>query len=217
MDDKEVKAWHREILAKDLIKKMEKRGFKAFYAATAEEAKKTVLGLLPPKGAVGLLGSQTLNQIGVYGHLRESNRELVDHATQAKNLSEREAFLYTRKVFTAAAMLTGTNAVDSEGRLYNIDAIGNRVAPMIYGPEQVIVAVGLNKLVSTAEEAWPRIQQIAAPMNTKRLGIATPCAESGHCHNCQLPIGICNYFTVIDRSRPEGRIKVVLIGEDLGY
>ena len=217
MNDLEIKAWQTECLAVDLISKMEKRGFEAFYAPTAEDAKKAVLDLLPAEGEVALAGSQTMNQIGVYASLRESGRELVDPATQTQGLSEREVHLYRCRTFTAAALLTGTNALDLEGRLYNIDGIGNRVAPMIFGPEQVIVAVGMNKLAATPQEAWRRVRQIAGPMNNKRLSIPNPCLKTGQCHDCQHPGSICNYFTVIDRSRPQGRIKVVLIGEDTGY
>lgn len=217
MNDIEVKSWLRECLAQDLMKKMDKRGFKTFYAATAEEAKKTVLELMPTQGVAGLLGSQTLNQIGVYSHLRESGRELIEYGSQTQGLSDREVYLHLRKVFTAEVMLSGANALDTEGRLYNIDCLGNRVAAMIYGPEQVIIAMGLNKLAATAQEAWGRIRQIAAPMNNKRLDMFNPCTHTGLCHDCQCPDGLCNYFTVIDRSRPVGRIQVVLIGQDLGY
>lgn len=217
MNDKEVKAWLRECLGRDLKKKMEKRGFEVFYAATAEEAKETVLGLVPAEGVMALLGSQTLNQIGAYDHLRASGREFIEYGTQTQGLSDREVYHYLRKIFTAEVMLSGANAVDIEGRIYNIDCLGNRVAAMIYGPEQVIIAVGLNKLAPTAEEAWRRIRQIAAPMNNKLLDMTNPCTQSGFCNDCQRPEALCNYFTVIDRSRPVGRIQVVLIGEDLGY
>lgn len=217
MDDREIKAWQRLCQAEALIKKMEQRGFKAFYAPTAAEARAKVLSLLPPEGAIGLLGSQTMNQLGVYAELRAGQRELVDHATVVKDLSPQQAHEYRCRVFLAAAMLASANAVDTEGRLYNIDGLGNRVAAMIYGPERVILAIGLNKLASGPEEAWRRIREIAAPQNNKRLGNKTPCAQSGHCHDCQIPNRICNYFSVIERCRPEGRLQIVLVGEDLGY
>ncbi len=217
MNDKEIKAWHLESRAADLIKKMEKRGFNAVYVKTAEEAKKTVLDLLPPEGAIALLGSQTMNQIGVFGHLRQSGRELVDHATQTAGLTPEEAHNYRRRAFVAEAMLASANAVDAEGRLYNIDGVGNRVASMIYGPNKVILAIGLNKVAGSPEEAWERARNTAGPMNNKRLDKPNPCVKSGRCHDCQTPTSVCSYFTVIDRSLPAGRINVVLIGEDLGY
>jgi len=217
MNDKEIKAWQMECQAGALIKKMEKRGFKAVYAATGAEAKEMVLQMIPNSGTIGLLGSQTMNQIGVYSVLRESGRELVDHATQTKGLSPEEAHNYRRRIFLAEVMLASANAVDNEGRLYNIDGVGNRVASMIYGPNKVVLAIGMNKVASSAEEAWRRARNTAAPMNNKRLDNSTPCVKSGHCHDCQVPASICNYFTIIDRSRPEGRINVVLVGEELGY
>ncbi|MDR1921088.1 MAG: lactate utilization protein [Candidatus Adiutrix sp.] len=217
MNDQEVKAWSLECQANDLMKKMEKRGFQASYAPTAEAAKKAVLELVPKTGAVALLGSQTMNQLGVFGALRESGRELVDHALKTAGLSPEEAHDYRRRVFAAEAMLASVNAVDAEGRLYNIDGVGNRVAAMIFGPKKVILAVSLNKVAPTPEEAWRRARNIAAPMNNRRLNTVNPCVKSGRCHNCQLPSSICNYFSIIDRSRPEGRIAVVLIGEEAGY
>lgn len=217
MNDMEIKAWHKEAQALKLIKKMEKRGFTACYAPTAQQAKEAVISLVPESGVVALVGSQTMNQLGVFAHYRDSGRELVDHATQTKNLSPEEANHYRRRVFTASVMLASVNAVDQEGRLYNIDGMGNRVAPMIFGPDSVVLAVSLNKVAIGPEEAWHRVRNIASPMNNKRLSQINPCVKSGHCHDCQLETSICNYFTIIDRSRPAGRIKVVLIGEDLGY
>ncbi|UQZ88654.1 lactate utilization protein C [Deltaproteobacteria bacterium Smac51] len=217
MNDKEIRAWQLECQAKDLIKKMEKRGFNAVYTPTAEEAKTAVLGLLPTEGVIALLGSQTMNQLGVYADLRTSGRELVDHATQTKGLTPEEAHNYRRRAFTAEAMLASANAVDADGRLYNIDGVGNRVASMIYGPNKVVLAIGMNKLAPTPEEAWRRARNTASPMNNKRIDKPNPCVKSGRCHDCQLPSSICNYFTTIDRSLPEGRINVVLIGEEFGY
>lgn len=217
MNDAEIVAWHKKNLATEVAGKMVKRGFKAVYVPTAAEAKAAVLDWLPTDGSLALLGSQTMNQLGVYAHLRQSGRQLVDHATQTAGLTPAEADNYKRGVFTAAAMLTSANAVDMEGRLYNIDGVGNRVAGLIFGPDSVVVAVGLNKLAPTPEAAWQRARQVASPMNNKRLNYNNPCAKSGRCHDCQTVTSICNYFAVIDRSRPEGRIKVVLVGEDLGY
>ncbi|MDR3037977.1 MAG: lactate utilization protein [Candidatus Adiutrix sp.] len=217
MNDAEILAWRRAALGGELARKMEKRGFTADYVPTAAEAKAAVLALLPSAGAVALLGSQTMNQLGVFDHLRQSGRDLVDHATRTAGLNPEEADDYKRGVFSAAAMLASANAVDMEGRLYNIDGVGNRVAGMIFGPKSVILAIGLNKLAATPEEAWRRARQVAAPLNNKRLNSRNPCLKSGRCHDCRTASGICNYFAVIDRSRPEGRIKVVLVGEDLGY
>jgi len=112
MTDAEILAWHKKTRAEEMAGKMEKRGFKALYAPTAAEAKTAVLNWLPPEGAIALLGSQTMNQLGVYAHLRQSGRKLVDHATQTAGLTPTEADNYKRGVFSAAAMLTSANAVD---------------------------------------------------------------------------------------------------------
>jgi hypothetical protein len=217
MNDAEILAWRRKAQGEELVEKMTRRGFTASFVPTAAEAREAVLALLPSTGAIALLGIYILNQLGVFAHLRQSGRDLVDHATQTAGLTPSEANDYRRGVFSAAAMLASANAVDQEGRLYNIDGIGNRVAGMIFGPDSVILAIGLNKAASTPEEAWRRARQVASPLNNKRLNLSNPCVKSGRCHDCQTSSSICSYFTVIDRSRPEGRIKVVLVGEDLGY
>ena len=217
MNDLEIKAWFGENQAQALIKKMEKRGIKTFFAPDGATAKKMVLDLIPTEGLVGLLGSQTMNQIGVYEELRQSGRELVDHATQTKGISPEEADNYKRRIFQAEVMLASANALDADGRIYNIDGAGNRVASMIYGPKKVVLAVSLDKVTPNAEAAWHRARQTAAPMNNKRLDRPNPCVKSGHCHDCQLESSICNYFSIIDRSSPVGRINVVLIAESFGY
>ena len=217
MDDREVRAWRLERQARDLLGKLEKRGFGAVYAPDPDEGRRAVLNLVPENGTVGLLGSQTLERLGLYEHFRQSGRELVDHRGRTGALETEEGQDYLRRIFQAEVMLASVNALDAEGRLYNVDFIGNRVAAMIFGPRRVVLAVGLNKLVSNSGEAWRRVRHLAAPRNNKRSGHPNPCLKSGRCHDCQTPHRSCNYFSVIERSRPAGRINIVLIGRELGY
>ena len=224
MNDKEIKAWRLECQAGQLIKKMEKRGFNALYAPTAEEAKQAVLSLIPEAGTVGLVGSQTMNQLGVYAHLRESGRELVDHAMfKAQNAEEADD--YKRRVFTVEAMLASANAVDGEGRLYNIDGVGNRVAAIAYGPKRVIAVVGMNKVCHSNESALERARTLAAPLNTQRIAInphftaaeGTPCVLNGSCADCTSEDCICATVVATRFCKPPARVKVILVGEDLGF
>ena len=113
--------------------------------------------------------------------------------------------------------ITGTNAVTEKGRLVNLDMIGNRVAAITFGPKNVIIMVGRNKIVADVDEAIERIKTYAAPVNVMRLEKKTPCLQTGVCQNCKSPERICNAWTISEKSFPQGRIKVILINEDLGF
>jgi hypothetical protein len=114
-------------------------------------------------------------------------------------------------------MVSSTNAVTEDGVLVNIDGMGNRVAGMIFGPEKVLLAIGLNKVEKDIPSAMSRARRVAAPMNNKRLGLPNPCVETGMCQDCASPRRICNYFTIMERSFIPERVHVILIGQDLGY
>jgi len=113
-------------------------------------------------------------------------------------------------------LITGTNAVTETGMLVNLDMLGNRVAALTFGPKDVIVLVGRNKIVADLEEAMMRIKNYAAPANVQRLGMKTPCAKTSYCEECKSKDRICNTWTITEKSFPKGRVKVVLINEDLG-
>ena len=88
---------------------------------------------------------------------------------------------------------------------------------MVYGPEYVIVVAGLNKVAKTVEEAVSRARNVAAPTNQHRFDHRTPCMSAGICENCLSPDCICNQILITRNASPAGRIKVILVGEDLGY
>jgi hypothetical protein len=107
--------------------------------------------------------------------------------------------------------------VTETGQLVNLDMYGNRIAAITFGPKHVIILVGRNKIVADMEEAVSRIKNYAAPVNAMRLGKKTPCAKSGLCEDCKSPDRICNTWTITEKSFPKGRVKIVLINEDLGF
>jgi hypothetical protein len=122
-----------------------------------------------------------------------------------------------RRALLSDTYLCGSNAVSEDGQLVNIDNYGNRVAAMIFGPKQVIVVAGINKVVKTVEDAMVRARTIAAPLNIQRFpDISTPCNKIGSCTNCLTQDTVCNYFVTIRNCKPAGRIKVILVGENLG-
>ena len=119
--------------------------------------------------------------------------------------------------FDADIMITSTNAITLDGKLVNLDGLGNRVAAMIFGPQKVILVVGMNKVVPDLESAMARVKHYSAPVNAVRMNIKTPCAESGICSDCKTPARFCNIWSIIEGQRIKGRIHVKLVGEDLGY
>jgi hypothetical protein len=121
------------------------------------------------------------------------------------------------KNFSAHTFITGTNAVTTDGKIYNIDGNGSRVAPMLYGPEQVIIVIGSNKIVDNENEAIQRVRQIAAPLDARRLNKSTPCTKLGKCVDCQHNERICNDFVLITGQFIDGRIKVIIIDESHGF
>jgi hypothetical protein len=171
--------------------------------------------LITPGSRVGSGDSVTLEQTKIFDFLRTSDYTFIDkHLKNLTSEEKREIYLSN---FRADTFITGTNAVTMDGELFNIDGNGSRVAPMIYGPNQVIVVAGVNKITENLESAIKRVRQTAAPLDAKRLGKNTPCAKLGYCVDCNHPQRICNSFVLIARQFIKGRIKVIIINETLGY
>ena len=209
------KQMHYETLAGTIIEKMKKRNMDACYCTTVEEAEKLAFSYLKPNCTVSFGGSMTLEDIGMLTALRhDPNIRLIDRA--AAKTPEETKQLY-HDALSADFYFMSANAITANGELVNIDGTGNRVAALIYGPEQVIVMAGMNKVAANVEEALSRVHNTATPMNCKRLGKHTPCASTGVCSDCLSPDCICNQGGITRRSGIPGRIKVILIGEELGY
>jgi hypothetical protein len=171
--------------------------------------------LIAPGSCIGSGDSATLEQTGIFDFLRVSDYVFLDkHQKNLSSVEKREIYLSN---FCADTFITGTNAVTTDGALFNIDGNGSRVAPMIYGPKQVIVVVGVNKITENLESAVSRARQTAAPLDAKRLGKNTPCAKLGYCVDCKHPQRICNSFVLIARQFTKRRIHVIIINETLGY
>jgi L-lactate utilization protein LutB len=216
MEDHEIKSWYYEKRAEPLIKNLKERQMNAQFTATAEKGRDAVLALIPEGASVILTGTQTLEQIGVKPHLRQSDKyDLID--PYEPGIEREEGIARRKRGLTADVMVSGTNALTEDGILVNVDGQGNRVAGMIFGPDKVIVATGMNKVVKDIPAAMERLREVPRPVNNKRLGLPNPCNESGFCSECSSPSRICNYFTIIERSLDPNRFHVVLIGQDLGY
>lgn len=199
--------------AETVIKEMKKRGIEGFYCETCEEAVEQVLSMIEKGSVVASGGSMTLEESGVLPAVREGSYEYIDRMLAKTEEEKRE--VYGRTVM-ADTYLMSSNAITLDGQLVNMDGNGNRVACLITGPKQVIVVAGMNKLVSTVEEGVHRVHNMAAPPNGVRLGLQTPCAMLGKCMDCYAKESMCSQL-VITRMCKNNRIKVVLIGENLGY
>ena len=198
---------------------LEANNFEVFVADNTEDAKKVVLEqIIPRTGAksVSWGGSITLVSTGLYDVLKEStDMEVLD--TYDKNLSPEESFERRRQSLLVDLFLAGTNAVTESGQLVNLDMFGNRIGGITFGPKHVIILVGRNKITNDLDEAMTRIKDYAAPVNTMRLDKKTPCAKTSYCEECKSPDRICNSWVITEKSFPKGRVKVVLINQDLGF
>lgn len=190
-----------------------KRGFEAYYCPTKDEALQKAISLIPENHVVSWGGSVSINDIGLRPYVLE-HRQVIDRDT-AKTPEERKELL--RKALLCDTFIMGTNAATEDGQLYNIDGTGNRVAALIFGPKQVVVIVGMNKVEPTLEAAITRARSVASPMNMQRFSKKTPCAVTGMCADCLSPDSICNQMVRTRRCAPAGRIKVILVGENLGF
>ena len=198
-----------------LVKNLQSRHFDAYYCATKEEALSKALELIPEGSTVGWGGTVTAAEMGLLKAVREGNYKALDRDACA-DMEEREQL--QRQIFFADAFITGANALSLDGQMVNIDGTGNRVAPIVYGPQSVIVVAGMNKVEDTLADAMTRARTIAAPMNKQRFeALQTPCAVTGSCADCKSPQSICNQILITRNCRPQGRIKFVIVGEDMGF
>ena len=203
-----------ENLADTIIDRFNKRGIEGYYCENAEEALLTAKRFLTPGCSISWGGSQTLDEIGLLESLSSSDYILYDR-DKAKT-PEEKVQMYSKTV-TADYYFMSSNAITLDGQLINIDGHGNRVACLITGPKNVIVIAGMNKITTDVDAAIDRVRNMATPPNTVRLGRKTPCAESGKCANCLVDDCICNQIVITRRSGIQGRIKVILVGEELGF
>ena len=201
-------------LANTIIKNMAQKNMEGYYCATSAEAVEKALSLMPEGASVTWGGSMTLTECGLMDALKTANYEIIDRDT-AKTPEEARV-MYSKQVM-ADYYLMSTNALTIDGELVNIDGRANRVSCLCWGPQNVIIIAGMNKVAPDVESAIKRVRNIAAPPNCVRLSKNTPCAQTGKCGDCYSPESICSQILVTRRSSAPNRIKVILVGEELGY
>ena len=209
MDENRIK--RNDLLAEQIIKGLESRNMTGYYAKSKEEALKMALDLIPEGSRVAKGGSMSVVEIGLEDAVKNGNYEYCDRAAM-KDKREAELFAYSADVY-----LGSVNAITEDGILVNIDGNSNRVSAYAYGPEKLVLIVGLNKVASDADAAMKRARNEAATINAQRFGLSTPCSKTGRCMDCKSPDTICCQFLITRYSRHKDRIHVILVNENLGF
>lgn len=197
-----------------LVNHLKNRHFDAWYCATKEEALAKALELIPEGSTVGWGGTASAQQIGLTDALNRGNYHTIDRDRLATREEKEQA---AKDCLFADYFLTGANALSMDGEMVNIDGNGNRVAAIIYGPKNVLVIAGMNKVMDDLDAAVHRARTVAAPINKQRFDSNTPCGVTGVCADCKSESCICNHIVVTRHCRPVGRIKFILVGENLGF
>lgn len=200
--------------AEVLVANLKKRHFDAYYCEDHETALRKALELIPEGSRIGWGGATSAQQIGLIDAVRHGNYHPIDRDT-AKTPQEREKLM--KECLLADVFISGANAISLDGQMVNIDGIGNRVAAIVYGPENVIVIAGMNKVEDHLEDAVKRARTVAAPINKQRFPQITGCSSTGVCSDCKAEGCICNQILITRNCKPAGRIKFILVGEELGF
>ena len=214
-------------LIKKVLENLQKNKMEAYFAKDSEEALKTVESLLQKGDTIAVGGSVTLNEIGAMELISNGNYNFLDR--YKKGITPEELKQVYADSLSADCYLCSSNAVTESGELYNVDGNCNRIAALTFGPKNVIVVVGKNKIVPTLKDAVLRVKTVAAPKNAVRLGLDTYCAKNGECVSlkvgdkygmlcgCDSPKRICATATVTSMQRHVGRIKVIIVDQELGF
>ena len=197
-----------------LVKNLRSRHFDAYYCPDKASALEKALELIPKDASIGWGGATSAQQIGLMDALNAGQYKTLD---RDKCATAEERVAMQKQCLTADVFLTGANALSIDGEMVNIDGTGNRVAAIVYGPESVIVVAGMNKVEDTLEAAITRARTIAAPINKQRFPNVTPCEVTGTCADCKSEGCICNQILITRHCRPVGRIKFIIVGEELGF
>ena len=208
------KQQYYENISNTIIKNFNKRQIEGYYCPDRKSALQKTLELIPQGSSVGWGGSMTLIETGLLDAIQNGDYAVINR-DMATNLEEQ------RKIYGEICccdyFLMSTNSITLDGELINIDGRGNRVAFLCYGPQNVIILTGINKIVTDVESGLKRVRNIASSPNAIKLNRKTPCAITGKCGNCYSPDCMCGQFVITRRSGIPNRIKVILIGEELGY
>ena len=200
-----------ELLAQKVIKGLASRNMTGYYAADADEAREIALSIIPEGSTVTMGGAMSAHQIGFVDAIKAGNYNFIDRDAME---DKRAAML---AAYDADVFLSSANAITDDGVMINIDGNANRVSAIAQGPKKVVFIVGMNKVCPDIDSAYKRARNVAAPINTQRFGLSTPCTKTGACADCKSPDTICCQFLMTRYSRHAGRIHVILVNDTLGF
>lgn len=210
----DVRQKRNEALGKRVVKALESRNMEAYYTASKEEALAKALELIKEGDSVNMGGSASVREIGLVDAMRSGKYQFYDRDAVATPEERHEVAL---KAFACDWFLGSVNAMSEDGVFVNIDGNGNRVAAYAFGPKNVLLIVGMNKVVKTEADAMSRARNEAAPINMQRFGLGTPCETMGSCADCKSPGCICCEILTTRYSRIPGRFKIILVDDTLGF
>lgn len=210
----DVRKMRNEALGRRVVKALEARNMEAYYAETGEEAVRRALELIPEGSTINMGGSASVRECGLTDAVCSGNYIFYDRDRAETPEEKTEIAL---KAFTCDWYLGSVNAMTEDGVIVNVDGNANRIAAYAFGPKNVLLIVGMNKVVKTEEDAMHRARNEAAPINAQRFGIDTPCVKNGSCFDCKSPECICCQILITRFSRIPKRIKVILVDENLGF
>lgn len=210
----DVRQMRNEVLGKRVVQALESRNMEAYYVETKEEAVKKALELIQKGSTISMGGAASVKECGLYDAVSSGDYVFYDR-DRANTQEEKEEI--ARRAFSVDWFLGSVNAMSENGVFINIDGNANRVAAYAYGPKNVLLIVGMNKIVKTEADAMSRARNEAAPVNAQRFGIDTPCSKNGTCFDCRSPQCICCQILTTRFSRIKGRFKIILVDENLGF
>ena len=191
------------------VKNLERRGFEVSRFETKEEAAEYLTGKIHDT-TVGIGGSKTAQQLGLYEKLVDRNNEVYWHWIEPGDETLKHEL--EAKVFISSA-----NAIAETGEILNIDGRGNRLAGLVFGKKRVYIIAGTNKLCPDFDSALSRARNTAAVKNVMRFPNETPCKIDGKCHDCRVPDRVCNALMVLWAPMMDmEKVEVILIDEELG-
>jgi hypothetical protein len=207
--------WHRRLRMEEAAVALNKNGMPTVLFDGRDEALAYLLAEARQEQRIGFGGSMTIAELALLDHLQKAGKQILNHSQPGLSPEERRQVMQGQ--LDCDLFFTSTNALTLKGQLVNIDATGNRVGAMFFGPRRVLVVAGANKIANDLDSALARVREHACPPNARRLGFDTPCAHTGKCSDCHSPQRICRITTIIERKPRVTDLRICLINEDLGY
>lgn len=211
----EYASWLWRKLGEECVKNLKKHGFDAHLVSTKEEARDLIMTMISGYETFGFGGSDTTRSLGLIEALKARGKTVYDH--WEKGLSKEEDLEIRLLQGRCDCFLCSANAVSATGEIVNVDGVGNRINATTFGPKKVLIVAGMNKVTPDLDGALRRVREVAGPLRARSLGMATPCAETGFCSDCNAPQRICRATLILHRKPMLTDITVVLINESLGF